>query len=219
MTDQSDQTQTSANHAPRLLHVIGSPRELRSASREVADSFITAWLAANSNGTVDTLDVWSTELPEFDGYALGAKYAALEGRERTSQEVEVWEAITALADRFRNAQLIVFSVPMWNFGIPYRLKHLIDVVSQKDLLFTFDERGLQGLLTGVKGVTISARGAELGAFAEHQGAYMSTWYEMVGITEHHDIVVEKTLYGSEVDSKSRAAGRDAALGLAQRLKV
>ena len=219
MSDQIDQTQKSSSDAPRLLHVIGSPRGARSASLEVADSFITAWLAAHGNATVDTLDVWDTELPEFDSYALGAKYAALEGRDRTPEEVEVWDAITALANRFRHAQLIVFSVPMWNFGIPYRLKHLIDVVSQKDLLFTFDERGLQGLLTGVKGVTISARGAELGAFAEHQGAYMSTWYEMVGIKEHHDIVVEKTLYGSEVDAKSRAAGRDAAVDLAKRLEV
>lgn len=81
------------------------------------------------------------------------------------------------------------------------------------------ERGLQGLLTGVKGVTIAARGAELGAFAEHQGAYMSTWYEMVGIKEHYDIAVEKTLYGSEVDAQSRAAGRDAAVELAKRLEV
>ena len=217
MTDQSAQPETLSNTQPHLLHVIASPRGPRSASREVADAFVTAWRELHSEGTVDTLDVWHTVLPEFDGAALGAKYAALEGRERTAQEVEVWGAITALAERFRKAQLIVFSTPMWNFGIPYRLKHLIDVVSQKDLLFSFDERGLQGLLTGTKGVTIAARGAELGEFPEHQESYLSTWYQMVGIKEHHDIVAEKTLYGPDIDAQSRQAACKAAIELAQTL--
>ncbi len=218
-TQSQSPTHTSADAKPHLLHIIGSPRGSRSASMEVADAFVDAWRTAHPAGTVDTLDTWHTPLPEFDSEALGAKYAALEGRERTTEEIKVWHTITALADRFRKAQVIVFSVPMWNFGIPYRLKHLIDVVSQKDLLFSFDERGLQGLLTGTKGVTIAARGVASGEFGEHQESYLSAWYQMVGIQEHHNIVVEKTLYGPDIDTRSRQAARAAAVDLAQRLVV
>ena len=28
---------------------------------------------------------------------------------------------------------------MWNFGYPYKLKQLIDLVAQRNLLFTYDE--------------------------------------------------------------------------------
>ena len=44
----------------------------------------------------------------------------------------------------------MFAVPLWNFGIPYKLKHLIDLVTQKDLLFSFDGQAFGGLLSGRK---------------------------------------------------------------------
>jgi FMN-dependent NADH-azoreductase len=129
-----------------LLHVIGSPRTGRSASRQVANTFIEVWKEKRLDGTVDELNVWEIDLPVFDGPVLEAKYAGIEGRALTPAQVDAWRTVDTLAERFRQANVIVFSVPMWNFGIPYRLKHLIDVISQKDVLFTFDERGLNGLL-------------------------------------------------------------------------
>lgn len=201
---------------PHLLYIEGSPRKQRSASIEVAHAFIDAWKAQHAIATVDTLDVWNTPLPEFDGAALDAKYAGIQGQARTPEQAEAWDRIQALAARFIKADIIVFGVPMWNFGIPYKLKHLIDVVSQKDLLFSFDERGLTGLLDGRKVVVIAARGAPLDR-AEHQIAYMTTWSEMVGIDEQYNIVIEKTLLGPDVDAESRNTAAQAALELAATL--
>lgn len=179
-------------------------------------------MAAHPQTVVDVIDVWKTTLPEFDGEALDAKYAGIEGRTRTAHQTAVWGQIEAMAARFHAADLIVFSVPMWNFGIPYRLKHLIDAVSQKDLLFTFDERGLIGMLGGRKAVVIGARGVSLsGNFPpdefDFQIAYMSAWSRMVGITDFHSIVVEKTLFGPEADHASRVAGCEQAVALAATL--
>lgn len=201
---------------PHLLYVEGSPRKQRSASIEVAHALIDAWKALHLIATVDTLDIWNTPLPEFDGAALEAKYAAIQGVERTHEQTQAWEQISELAQRFIKADIIVFGVPMWNFGIPYKLKHLIDVVSQKDLLFTFDERGLNGLLDGRKVVVIAARGAPLDG-AEHQIAYMTTWSEMVGIDKRYNIVIEKTLLGPDVDAESRRAATQKAIELAAEL--
>jgi FMN-dependent NADH-azoreductase len=203
-----------------LLHVESSPRKTRSASREVALAFIDAWSHRHPDATVDTLDVWATDLPSFDGAAMEAKYAGLSGQALTPEQQAAWDGIRALADRFHRAGVLVFSVPMWNFGVPYRLKHLIDAVSQKDVLFTFDERGLLGLLGGRKAVLIAARGAALGeAFPakdyDFQTAYMTTWCRMVGITQVSTIEVEKTLYGPEADGISRSEARAAAKVLAE----
>jgi FMN-dependent NADH-azoreductase len=205
-----------------LLHVEGSPRKQRSASIQVARTFIEAWRAHHPGGTVDTLDVWNTELPAFDGPAIDAKYAGLAGQALTPEQMRAWTAIRTLAERMHRADVLLFSVPMWNFGIPYRLKHLIDAVSQKDVLFTFDERGLVGTLTGKKMIVVAARGIALGPeyppeIFDHQTAYMATWGRMVGITECHVVAVEKTLYGPEADTASRAAAGDEAVRLAATL--
>ncbi len=201
---------------PHLLYIESSPRKQCSASIEVAKTFIDSWKALHTVATVDTLDVWNTPLPEFDGASLEAKYAGIRGLERTPEQKLAWARISELAQRFIQADIILFAVPMWNFGIPYKLKHLLDVVSQKDLLFTFDERGLNGLLDGRKVVVIAARGAPLDR-AEHQIAYLTTWSEMVGIDEQYNIVIEKTLLGPEVDAESRRISNQAAVELAAKL--
>ena len=209
--DQAVSAQRDASaSASRLLNIEASPRGQRSASLQVAQAFLDAWRARRPAAEVDVLNVWTTDLPPFDGVAIDAKYAGLEGRERSPEQVEVWERVGALADRFRRADVVLLSVPMWNFGIPYRLKHLIDVVSQKDVLFTFDERGLNGTLGGRKAVVVNARGVGLGPDfpreeLDYQQRYMTAWLHMIGITDVAHIEVEKTLMGSEVDHAERAA--------------
>lgn len=206
---------------PHLLYVEASPRKERSASIEVAHAFLETWRGRHPEGSVDTLDVWNTELPDFDGEALAGKYAALAGESLSPAQDEAWISIRALADRFRSADLLLFAVPMWNYTIPYRLKHLFDLVSQKDLLFTFDERGQNGLLRA-RAVVINARGVQIGddfpaAIYDHQSTYMATWLRMVGVTEVHQILVEKGLMGPDLDKAARAQGRAEAEALANRL--
>jgi FMN-dependent NADH-azoreductase len=205
-----------------LLHVIGSPRTGRSASRQVANAFTEVWKKQHPDGTVDELNVWEIDLPVFDGPVLEAKYAGIEGRPLDPAQADAWRTVDTLAERFRLANVILFSVPMWNFGIPYRLKHLIDVISQKDVLFTFDERGLNGLLGGRTVVTIAARGVQLGADFpmeqfDFQTAYLTMWSRMVGITDVRVISVEKTLAGPEQDQASRNEASEKARELARGL--
>src|ERR1700716_4179204 len=53
-------------------------------------------------------------------------------------EKATWEKIKELASRFQRADRIVLGVPMWNFSVPYKLKQLIDLSCQRNVLFTFD---------------------------------------------------------------------------------
>lgn len=110
---------------------------------------------------------------------------------------------------------------MWNFGIPYKLKHLIDVVSQKDVLFTFDERGMLGMMNDTRAVCIygrgmdfSAEGATPAAVWDFQKAYLEIWLRSVGVTKVDSIVMEKTLFGTETDRLVRAGAAQEAKLLA-----
>ncbi|MFM9654037.1 NAD(P)H-dependent oxidoreductase, partial [Streptomyces galilaeus] len=71
---------------------------------------------------MDVLDLWGAELPEFDGPTIDAKYAVLAGRELTTEERAAWERIGSLVSRLEAADAVVVATPMWNFGIPYKLK-------------------------------------------------------------------------------------------------
>jgi FMN-dependent NADH-azoreductase len=192
----------------KILYIQASPRGERSASNHVAQAYIDA-VRQKGGAQVDTLDVWKEDLPAFDGHALEAKYAGLSGEKLSDPQQAAWAAIEALGKRFRDADQIVLSVPMWNFGVPYRLKHLIDLVTQKDVTFLFGEAGFDGMLKKQRAIIVCARGLGYGEGGlseeqfDYQNAYLSAWLNFLGVTDIRTIKVEKTLLG--------AAERDASI--------
>ncbi|UTV41918.1 NAD(P)H-dependent oxidoreductase (plasmid) [Ensifer adhaerens] len=203
-----------------LLYVECSPRKQRSASIEVAQSFLEAYREKHPGSTVQQMNLWNTDLPEFDEETMGAKYTGLSGGVRTFSQEAAWRRIEQLAKPFLAADNIVFAVPLWNFSIPYKLKHLIDLISQKDVLFNFDGTGFSGRLTGKKAAVIYARGLDYlsnststpQAEYDFQRPYMEMWLNFIGISDISTIIVEKTLHGPEIDVQARAdAKRKAAI--------
>jgi FMN-dependent NADH-azoreductase len=207
---------------PTLLHIESSPRKKRSASLDVARAYVDAYRDTHPDHRIDVLDLWSVAMPEFDGDALDAKYADLSGAPLSQDQQQAWTSIRQLAQRLHDADTLLFSVPLWNFSIPYKLKHFIDVVSQRGILFSFDERGLQGLLKEKKAVVMYARGLDYSVGSstpahsfDFQRPFMEAWLRSVGVTDVKSIVVEKTLLGPELDHAARQAAREQAVALAQ----
>jgi FMN-dependent NADH-azoreductase len=205
---------------PTLLHIESSPRKTRSASLDVARAYLGAYRHAHPDHLIEVLDLWSTELPEFDGDALDAKYADLSGTLLSEGQQRAWADIRRLAQRLHDADTLLFSVPLWNFSIPYKLKHFIDVVSQRNVLFSFDERGLRGLLKDKKAVVIYARGLDYSMDSntpahsfDFQRPFMDAWLRSVGVINVESVVVEKTLFGPEFDQSAREAARERAVAL------
>jgi FMN-dependent NADH-azoreductase len=122
----------------KLLEIQSSPRGESSDSITLTKSFIETCKSDNTSIDVDTLNVWHERLPEFDYEAIGAKYKAVKHETMTEAESNVWERIQSLIQRFQNADRIVLGTPMWNFGLPYKLKQLIDLVAQRNYLFAYD---------------------------------------------------------------------------------
>lgn len=201
----------------RLLYIESSPRKSRSASIEVAHAFLDGYRAAHPGDKIDVLDIWNENIPALDQNAFEAKYAGLAGQQRSEAQEIAWQELKAYADRIRAADKILIGVPMWNFAIPYRLKQLIDAVSHKDLLFTFDDRGLNGLCTNAKAYVIYARGIGYGPETgfplevwDQQKPYMDLWLKFIGVPSVSSLIVEKTLFGEDragVLAKAKEAGR------------
>lgn len=183
----------------RILNIVSSPRGARSVSNTIADTFLAACRATHPTLEIDTLNVWAEHLPDFDSQAIGAKYKGVAGEPMNPAEAATWARIAALAQRFQRADRIVIGVPMWNFGYPYKLKQLIDLVSQRNLLFTFDDQAYEPLLKIARALVIHVRGQSHDKAAggdspgfTHQADYLDFWLTFIGVGEVRRIQVEHT---------------------------
>src|SRR5690606_18843969 len=137
--------------------------------------------------------------------------AGLSGTPLTPAQEQAWTILRELAVCLHQAGIRVLSVPLRDFGIPYKLKHFIDLVSQKDILFSFDpQRGFAGLLRGKRALAVYARGLDYGAASftpagrfDLQKPYVEAWLRFVGVEDIHSVIVEKTIYGPDEDRQSR----------------
>lgn len=144
----------------RLLYVKSSPRDDRSYSGRAAEAFIAAYRLAHPDDAVEELDLWKTELPRIDGQTLAAKYARMGKRDFTPEQEAAWSTVVAAIDHFRSFDKMVFSVPMWNFNVPYVLKHYIDVLVQPSVTYGVDAQGkLGGFVKDKKVICICAAGS------------------------------------------------------------
>lgn len=204
----------------KLLYLSASPMEDRSYSVAVADAFVDAYRAAHPSDAIVKKNLFSESLPSFDGFKLTAKYAILHGRPFTQDQREAWRAVENVIEEFKSADKYVLAVPMWNFGIPYRLKQYFDLIVQPGHTFSFSpQEGYKGLVTGKPVLAVVARGGEYpaGSLAEKmdfQKPYLETILRFIGFTDLRWIVVEPTLGGIEAADRKRAEAIDVAKKLA-----
>jgi FMN-dependent NADH-azoreductase len=145
---------------PKLFHLRCSPRR-GSASSAGAEAFLAKFRQARPNWDVDLMDLWRESLPEFDGAALEAKYARLGGRGFTDAERDAFAVVERMALRFSLADRVLISSPMWNFGVPYKLKQWFDLIVQPGLTFAFSPaEGYRGLVKDRPTLVILASGSD-----------------------------------------------------------
>ena len=200
----------------KLLYIKASPRS-ESRSVAVADAYLAALKAKTANLQVDALDLWKAGLPEFDGNRADAKLTVFGGQSNTGSQKVLWDEITEIADRFKSADHYLFAVPMWNGGVPYKLKQYIDIIHQPGLTFGFSaETGYFGLLANKRATIVYTSGAfsmdlPSPAFGtDHQSTYLKAWLNQAGVTDIEVIRYQPTILTSDSDGDFARAKLDAA---------
>jgi FMN-dependent NADH-azoreductase len=195
----------------RILSILASPRP-DSVSTAIVDTFLSTYRRRQADLTIDTLDVWKEQLPEFGAESIGAKYKRVSGVPMSTTEQKTWDSIERLASRFKNTDRIVLGVPMWNFSYPYKLKQLIDLSCQRNMLFTFDGKAYRPALAIDKAFVVYVRGQghETGingmtspGFA-HMSDYMEFWLRFIGVRDIVTLTVEHTWDGRAGDEIAAA---------------
>lgn len=192
----------------KLLHVSASPRGPRSESLAIAETFLDAFRETHPDVEVETWDLWDGSLPAFGPEAAAAKMEVFAGGSPTGTD---WQAAIDAFHRFADADAYLFSVPMWNAGVPYILKQLIDVISQPGMVFSFDPvEGYTGLLTGRRAAVVytgavygPGRGPAFGS--DFQQPFLEDWLRWAGIEPAVDISFRPNLATADAETGRRIA--------------
>ena len=204
----------------RLLFIQSSPRHAQSKSNQIAQAYLSALYKSNPDLSVDVLSVWDTELPVFDGDKVAAKVNVMQGKEHSESEKTAWDQIVGIANRFISADRYLLAVPMWNGGIPYPLKHYIDVIHQPGLLWGLKpDTGYFGLLKDKHATLVLTAGAfspsaSSPAFGmDHHSSYLRDWLNQAGVTAIDEVRFEPTLLTADpAGDFERAKSQAVALG-------
>lgn len=198
----------------RLLHIIATPRENESRTLQVSESFLDAFKESHPDWVVDELDLSKENLPPLSTKSASGKYILLEGKDLFGSLRELWAEIIQHIERFKTADFYLISSPMWNFHIPYMLKHYIDLIVQPKYLFRYKQDGTtEGLLKDKKMVVITSRGGQYSGENEKydfQEPYLKLIFGFVGITDIHFIKAEPMDMGLEIQKEKIAKAKQAA---------
>jgi len=203
-----------------VLYLKASPRGPRSHSIAVADAFLETWIEKNPDGIITTRNLFEDDMPSFDGPTIQAKYNVLHGLTHDPAQHHAWEQVKKYVDELKACSMLVMAVPMWNFSIPYRLKHWIDLIVQPGLAF---ETSVDGKVVGLvpdKPVFIAyASGNQYppgtdAAALDHQKPYLELMLGYIGLKNVRSVRVEATLAGEATVTSRRAKALELAREMA-----
>lgn len=160
----------------KLLHLSCSPRP-ESESSAAARVFLDGFKQARPAWDIDVVDLWREPLPEFSGPIVEAKYARMNAQAFNDTQRNSFAEAERMAQRFSLADRVLISTPMWNFGIPYKLKQWFDIVIQPGLTFRFDPaQGYLPLLNDRPTIVILASGSDFATGMNRGRIDMATPY-------------------------------------------
>jgi len=145
----------------------------------------------------------------------------MHGQAHSKSELKVWKNVEKVIDQFKAADKYLLAVPMWNFGIPYRLKQYIDILVQPGYTFTYNkDTGYQGLVKGKPAMVVYARGGSYPAATpaeayDLQKKYIELILGFIGFENIQSVVVEPTLEkGPDVAATKRREAIEKIKGMA-----
>lgn len=208
---------------PRLLYVKCSPRGPASRSSAIAEAFLEAYRETHPEAAIEELDIWQAGLPEYGGDAAAAKMSFFGEEAMNDAQQAAYAEMVRLFEQFNAADDYLFSIPMWNFGVPYKLKQYIDLLTMPGTLFGFDpEVGYLPLLEGKRATAIYSAalyhdGASKAWGTDHVSTHFTDWLNFAGVTDVTTVWFQKyKMLGEEGAAAALEQARSEAAAAARR---
>ncbi len=169
----------------KILHVVSSPRGEESISIKLGNSITAQLLEAYPGSSVTTEDLNINPYPHIYDEQITALRSNSESHNEEQKEL-VKRSDKAIAELF-DTDILVISLPLFNFGIPSTLKNWIDNVLRAGHTFSYTSEGPKGLVKDKKVYIAIASGAVYsdGPYQDYDFAipYLKTVLAFIGITD------------------------------------
>jgi len=185
-----------------LLQVNASINNSNGQSSQLANQFVAAFRLRNPAARIVVRDVAAEEpVPHLNAERFGAFITKPEERSAAQHAVVAYS--DTLIDELKQADVIVFGLPMYNFGVPSQLKAYFDHIARAGVTFKYTDKGPVGLLTGKKVYVFAARGGlYAGTPMDTQTSYVRDFLRFLGMTEVEFIYAE----GLAISPQSKQSG-------------
>lgn len=189
-------------------------QEYNSISKTLSAHFMSKWMTINTEDKVIYRDL-GLNPPEFISQDWIAAVFTPDER-KTDEQKELLALSDTLIEEVAQADIIVISSPMYNYGMPAVLKAWFDQVIRINKTFSFDlARGdfpIEPIMSGKKLILISSSGEfgfEIGGIREkmnHLGPHVETVGKYLGVEEFYEI---KSEYQEFADERHQQSLKDA----------
>ena len=166
----------------KTLLVTASPSKSDvSNSRKVASHFVDC-LRKESQQTLSLthLDLYNEHPIDLSVTTLGAMAKVKAGQKLCFEEEDTLKEFYKHVSLFQEHRYIIIASPLWNFGVPPRLKAYIDAIVIPGKTFRYTDKGPEGLLSG-KGMRL--------AYIQASGSLASQ--PPMGVQPDHNMVMQQ----------------------------
>lgn len=185
-----------------ILALYSSINPNQSQSAGLADQYLDE-VAKHDEVNIKRRDLSDGSIPHLDSHEFTAWNTDV--AERTAEQHALAELSDTLIAELEEADVIVMTAPMYNFGIPSSLKAWIDRIARAGSTFKYTENGPEGLLKNKQAIIISSRGGKYaGTPMDTQTDYLRDVLRFVGLTDVSFIYAEGLAMSAVDDSLSKA---------------
>ena len=186
-----------------ILHITASIRTEGSVSRTLGTR-LAGRLAGHDTNLV-LRDLAANDLPLIDAARFAANLTPADQRDADQR------ALAAIGDELiaelQAADIVVFSLPVYNFAMPSTLKVWADLVARAGTTFRYTESGPLGLLTGKTAyVVVASGGTPVGGEMDFLTPWLRHFLGFIGITDVQ-VIAADGIMGVDGQEKIDAASR------------
>ena len=128
----------------RVLRIDSSSRIENSYSRKLADYFQTVWQKKHPDTQIVVRDPVKTQLPHISDTTIAGFYTPPE--QQTPEMKQATTLSDELINELQSSDVLLLSVPMYNFSVPSALKAWIDQIVRIGKTFAYDGTNFTGLV-------------------------------------------------------------------------
>ena len=177
-------------------------------SSKLVDAYAAEFRRQQPGARVVARDLAAAPPPHLTAERFAAFAAPAASRDAGQHAVVDYS--DALIGELREADVIAFGVPMYNFSVPSTLRAYFDHVGRAGVTFRYNETGPEGLLKGKRAIAFLTRGGHYEGELDTQAPYLRQFLGFIGITDLELVIADRLAFGETIRAESLAAAYAAA---------